>query len=355
MILNIQALRALAVYLVVLVHTRSILNGTPGQSLPLGFGLSGVDIFFVISGLIMVVTTDHREFRPGDFIWHRIVRIVPLYWLMTLLVFGVALVAPTLVQATKPSPVELLKSLFFIPFVKSNGLLQPIVFVGWTLNCEMFFYVLFAFSLFVASRDLRIGLMIAALTGLTLAGVVIGGTNPYVGFYTSPLLLEFGAGVLLGAFRDKLPVGRGWLIVATAATLVGGALIVAGPVYWQNLDRAISCGIPALMIVSSALVFERAGYVVRAKWIGLLGAASYSIYLTHFFVTQVSTKLAHNAHVHSLILGLGIMAITAVACALVGIAVHLYIELPLTRFARHHLTFSPARPAPGRVSGTVAP
>src|SRR5580693_2772498 len=102
MIRNIQALRALAVYLVVLEHSLGTLALGTVEVAKLNFGGAGVDIFFVISGFIMVVTTDTRETQAGDFMWHRIVRIVPLYWLLTLVVFAVALIAPSLVQATEP-------------------------------------------------------------------------------------------------------------------------------------------------------------------------------------------------------------------------------------------------------------
>src|SRR3954451_25277970 len=93
-----------------------------------------VNLFFVISGFIMVYTTFSRPTRPAEFLCNRIARIVPLYWLMTLGTYSIAFVAPTLLQATSTNPLELLKSLFFVPFVKSNGLVQPVLFLGWTLN-----------------------------------------------------------------------------------------------------------------------------------------------------------------------------------------------------------------------------
>jgi exopolysaccharide production protein ExoZ len=112
------------------------------------FGGGGVDIFFVISGFIMVYTTQSHHVGPFSFFVNRVVRIVPIYWLLTLAVFTLAVIAPHLLGATRAAPSELLKSLLFIPFAKSNGAVQPILFLGWTLNYEMFFYMLFALGPF---------------------------------------------------------------------------------------------------------------------------------------------------------------------------------------------------------------
>src|SRR6185437_14170487 len=132
---NIQALRAIAALLVVFVHL-----AVPVAALGVApFGAGGVDLFFVISGFIMVYTTVGRPISGAEFLGRRIVRIVPLYWLLTLAVFGIALIAPTLLQFTTASWGQLLKSLFFIPFAKANGDVQPVLFLGWTLNYEMFF------------------------------------------------------------------------------------------------------------------------------------------------------------------------------------------------------------------------
>ncbi len=334
MIKNIQALRALAVYLVVLAHSLPTLAMGGLDAARLAFGLAGVDIFFVISGFIMVVTTDTRETQPGDFIWHRITRVVPLYWLLTLLVFAVALAAPSLVQATRSNPVELVKSLFFIPFVKSNGMVQPVVFVGWTLNYEMFFYVLFALSLLIKRRGVRLAVMLGVLVGLTLAGLCFPSRNRIYGFYTNPVMLEFGAGMLLGAIWPKMPAGRGWVVGACAGLVLAAALFALRADYWPGSQRVFGFGIPAFLIVSAALFLERAGRVVRAGWILLLGNASYSIYLTHFFVTQAGKKAANGLHVHTALAAIGITAATAIVLAFVGIAVHRRIEIPLNRLAK---------------------
>ena len=121
------------------------------------FGGAGVDIFFVISGFIMVYTTMDREITPWSFMADRIARIVPAYWAATLGVFFLALVAPSLLQTSHMQWGELFKSLVFVPFRKANGLVQPVLFVGWTLNYEMFFYLMFAAGLLNSQQKMGIG------------------------------------------------------------------------------------------------------------------------------------------------------------------------------------------------------
>lgn len=139
---SIQLLRAVAAIAVVTQHV----------PIPIfGDGLWGVDLFFVISGFIMC----HATARSGrNFFLKRIIRIVPLYWLGTLFIYALALTLPQLLNTTTANPVDLLKSLLFIPFIK-GGIPVPIVFQGWTLNYEMFFYGLFWISLLVSRRPCR--------------------------------------------------------------------------------------------------------------------------------------------------------------------------------------------------------
>jgi peptidoglycan/LPS O-acetylase OafA/YrhL len=93
-LVNIQALRGVAALLVVFVHLETPAERAGINPALLTFGNSGVDLFFVISGVIMVVTTARADVTAGSFIAHRIARVVPLYWLITLVVFMIALLAP---------------------------------------------------------------------------------------------------------------------------------------------------------------------------------------------------------------------------------------------------------------------
>lgn len=126
---SIQALRGLAALFVVFQHVRF-----------LNFGAFGVDIFFCISGFMIMFTT---EKSTKYFFRKRLVRILPLYYLMTLGTYLSLLLFPSMFQQTRHDFSYLVKSLLFIPFDIGSGAIQPLVRIGWTINCEMLFYLLF--------------------------------------------------------------------------------------------------------------------------------------------------------------------------------------------------------------------
>lgn len=349
MLLNIQALRALAAFLVVFVHLEALAARAGLGPQAMRFGNSGVDLFFVISGMIMVVTTANGETGAGRFFRHRIVRIAPFYWAMTFAVFAVAAFAPQLVQATRADPLDLIKSLLFIPFVKANGLTQPVVFVGWSLNYEMAFYVVFALGLLTRRRALGLALCCAALAMAVTAGLGLSPKDPIGAFYTSPIMLEFALGIGIGWLLPRLSPPPGAALPAMAAGFCAFCLMLAGPSLWPELDRLVMFGLPAAVIVVAALVLERAGKIVRTPLIKALGDASYAIYLTHFFVTQAVIKAFAALKLEGpLAAGLAAL-LTFVLVAIVGLLAHRLIEAPLTRVTRGWLT--PPRP----VSSTAGP
>jgi exopolysaccharide production protein ExoZ len=330
MIDNIQALRAIAALLVVFVHLDIFARalGVPTT------GHGGVDLFFVISGFIMVHTTHARPIGPGAFLLNRLTRIAPIYWLLTLATFGVAWLLPGLMQATVADAEQLLLSLAFIPFRKSNGLVQPVLFVGWTLNFEMFFYALFALGL--TFRDRRRGAQAVVLAiGLIVAlGWWLRPENVVAAFYTRPIILEFAAGMGLAALgpgaRCETPLGRRAVASLCALGLVALALV---PVAFPVASRLLTHGVPALIVAACAIVLHHSGVSWSNRWLLLLGNASYSLYLTHPFVTQAAQKLGKSIGLTPAIALAGTLS-TLILVALVGVGTHLWLEKPLTAFVK---------------------
>ena len=353
MLRNVQALRGLAALLVVFVHLEVLARLAGLRAGLTVFGNAGVDVFFVISGLIMVVTTSGRKQTPLGFLRNRLTRIAPLYWAITLAVFALALAAPALLQNTTADPVNLLKSLSFIPYERGDGTMHPVVFVGWTLNYEMAFYLVFAVGLLLPSRLAGLALSIAVLVAAAVAGQVLQPKSPLLSFYTTPMILEFGAGMMLGALfvRERLPKGPEWGAPAVALGAASFAVMLAGPWLWPQADRAVMFGLPALIIVTCGLVAERAGRVLGQGWIQLLGAASYSIYLTHFFCTQAITKAAEKLAGFGPVLMWALVPAVFVLVAVVGVFVHRRVELPLTELARRLITPLGPRPRPTVAGG----
>jgi exopolysaccharide production protein ExoZ len=302
-LLSIQYLRFIASALVVVAHV----GWTPEL-----WGQQGVDIFFVISGFIMVHVA-RREAQPGTFLWARAMRVVPLYWIVTLAWF-----------ALKPSgAAHLALSLAFIPHLGPQGTIWPVIWQGWTLLYEAWFYVAFAAALALPATKRR-PILTAAFGLLACLGWATGDASAFGQVYLSPLPLEF----LAGAWLHRA-WARGWVdrpAAGLAAALAGCAALVllrdVNPGGW----RVLADGGPALFIVGGGLAMERRLPVLRAGL--LLGNASYAIYLTHRFIVPLVIPAAK-----ALPLPLALSAVIG-ACTLIGIATHLFVETPIARALR---------------------
>lgn len=338
---SIQYLRGIAAFGVLIFHAAERAGGH------FGVGAAGVDVFFVISGFIMWVVTCRKTPAPGQFLWRRVQRIVPLYWAVTLLVAGVAVLVPGAFPTLQVTGESLIKSLFFVPYSDPSGLVAPLIVPGWTLNYEMFFYVLFAVGLLAPAR-LRPWLVSAALVALVAVRPLLDAENPLVATYTDPILLEFGAGVWLGKLwsENRLPSARvGWALAALG--LLGfAAVAVAG--LEVSTFRVLLWGIPAFFLVAGAVSVERRGPVPHWWPLRALGDASYSVYLVH--------GLAISATVRALaMVGLdtpaAIMAGSLVVGTVAGLAAYELIEKPTMKLFRtglgaHRPSGAAAQPAP---------
>lgn len=343
MIQNIQVLRALAALLVVFVHLKPLLAVLGARP----FGGAGVDLFFVISGFIMVHTTRTAPPSAIAFLKNRVSRVVPLYWLFTLVVCLISATAPSLLQTEVGGIDQIVKSLLFIPFRKASGLVQPILFLGWTLNYEMFFYVLFALGL--CFRNYASGLTFCAscLAALTCAGWIWPGLGLPIEFYTSPVLLEFAMGMALALLTDAAPrqVGSGARAVAAIGLLAAPALPLA-PLIWPAAPQTLVSGVGSTVLVASAVLLERWGWSIRNAMLLAVGDASYALYLSHPFVTQTVQKVGSRLHLGP-VLALALLGGCLALVIAAALAIHYCVERPLSRRARRVLGVGlmPARPA----------
>ncbi len=303
---SLQYLRAAAATAVVAFHT----NWTHTV-----IGAAGVDLFFIISGFVMAMVTE-RAMAPGAFLRDRAIRIVPLYWLCTLVMAVTA----------RPAPWRVGLSLLFWPHDDGKGNVWPVIIPGWTLVYEVFFYGLMA-GLLLAPRRLRLPGMGVALLALVAAGRVWDPSGPAGRVYTDPILLEFLAGMLLHAAWRRGWVRAGWPGLAAAGLGVVSLLLQFG---WASplLLRVVLWGVPALLIVGGGLAMEAAGLLPRWRWLGRLGDASYALYLTHGFVLHRTDPIM-KAWPAPVAVGAAVLACTAV-----GLAVHWLVERPVQSWLR---------------------
>ena len=297
MIWNLQALRGIAALLVVAHHMRDIAVPAGLGSFGIVVGAAGVDIFFVLSGVVIGLALCAPNQRPGAFARRRALRIVPLYWAATLVIAGLAALglAPL---GHRPGTLgwgEILKSLAFVPYLREPDLPLPVLGVGWTLNFEAFFYLLATVSLLLPPALRLRGLMLV-LVSLVVLGLALPTGGLLMTFYTSPLLLEFAAGLGLAGWWLGKDRSAADLVSGLGLAGVGLALLV-----WQaswpgfamlNPWRALVFGLPAVLIVAASLMFERTGLcLVRGPWQSL-GVASFALYLSHPLALQAVSKLA---------------------------------------------------------------
>ncbi len=259
---SIQYLRALAALGVVLYH----LGERAGH--PIKIGAAGVDLFFVISGFIMWMISEGET--PISFGLSRLWRIVPMYWAVTLLLF-----AKHVMEHQSPGVWRLVFSMFFVPHVNEQGEYFPILVPGWTLNFEMFFYLVFGLCLLIADRRRQ---MLALSVALVLSiGVAALMRLPL----QYPLLAEFLAGVWLCEFWR-----RGWLTRGPILVVAGVALFALGRLApFSEALRPILWGVPAFLVVAGSLAMEPK--LPKWPWLKALGDSSYSLYLTHGLVIGV--------------------------------------------------------------------
>ena len=250
---GIQALRFLAAILVVMFHatlyTRDRLDPTFNSWIP---GGGGVDVFFVISGFVMVVSSRKLATKTGGwllFAKRRLIRIIPLYWLSTTLKIAAILAVPSLVLHTNLSFYQVATSYLFFPARNAEGDLHPLLIVGWTLNYEMFFYMVFTLALLLRWD---IYWFIGTALGICAFGSLLPNIeSDALRFYFNPIVLEFFGGMLLA--RAALTWRFSWW-ACLAAFAAGLALLLTQ--FGGPLPRSIASGLPALLVVSGA-VFGR--------------------------------------------------------------------------------------------------
>ena len=312
--------------MVVCVHLQAlaVMGGAPAGAVEAGN--AGVDLFFVISGFIMVFTTGRKPQGPLAFLGSRLRRIAPLYWSVTLAVFAIARFAPALIQNTPSDLRRLADSLLFIPALRPDGTMRPVVFVGWTLNFEMAFYALFALGLLAPRRWIGVLAPVAALALAVLWGWAARPPSPVLGFYTTPMVLEFALGMMLGLAWPRLHPPEGLVRPLQAAAAAAFALMLGGPWLWPQADRLIAFGLPAAVIVAAALAVERQGRAARWPWLQALGAASYAIYLSHFFVTQTVILLARRLGLDGPWTAVAAAVAAFIGVALTGLVLHRTLE-----------------------------
>jgi exopolysaccharide production protein ExoZ len=329
MLVYIQVLRFLAAFAVVAFHAWGI--APEGYKVPddvfafvLSWGGRGVDLFFVISGFIIFYATHRANQDAGEFLRRRVERIVPLYFFVTFAVTLLGVTLPDIFGTPDWFTLRhIAKSLAFISFTDGEA---PVVYVGWSLEYEMYFYLTAALLMALTRNVWRnIVVLFSALAILGQGPGVASAAAPYA-FFADPLILEFVLGVIVGIVFVKGRVE--WPVLAAAVCALAVVLAV------DPANRVITSGITSACLVAAAAFASRKRGV--PSWLERalvrLGDASYSIYLV-----QVNTVSLATASLVAVMPGIPplllVLATSSIVTAL-GLLLNIFVERPSLKLAR---------------------
>jgi exopolysaccharide production protein ExoZ len=335
---NVQALRAIAALMVIGAHLVPMeLKCLPGAKPFLSWvdpvGFTGVDLFFAISGFVIITSTWSSFGRPGigmNFILRRAARIFPVYWIVIAPIAVLDVLLPSWVNSSQAIRPDIVASFALLP---QPGL--PLLTVSWSLVYEMYFYYIYAVA--IGRTNAQLPWVIGGwmlVTGI-IATVFHGTKMPYLAQLGNTITYEFGFGMLIGwLFVHGREFKASWL-----AVIVGLSAVVSNtvfyPVYGQLLHgplRFLIVGLPMALILYGFVGLELKRKLVIGGLLVALGDASYSIYLWHVPVLDVITHLTqHRQILRSPLIHWAWLTASVAVVLVLSLALYRFIERPLVR------------------------
>ncbi|MFN8348797.1 MAG: acyltransferase [Spirosomataceae bacterium] len=344
----IQVIRGIAAISVVFYHCKTKLTSDDSLKELLDWlfnsGAAGVDIFFVLSGFVMVYSIEsyvvEKEISSIDFLVRRIIRIWPAYLFFTLLYL---IIQHCLGEVKNEINYKLVvKSVLFLPTASSDpphyG--YPTLSVGWSLNYEIYFYCIFALSLLWKKYRYHF-FFLFFITFLYLFPEMMKNTfsikpdagnyfeNTYLNFLTNPICWEFAAGVLIGVLYVNKYASQ--IIKKYTPKWVAYAIVVL--VIWHFISGfrgghgITGWGFSAILLMFAAVFcFDTEKYPQRLLF---LGEISYSLYLVHLPVQLFLTRIFELNGLPMLRQGQSMLFLTVVTSLLIAYLSHELLEKQL--------------------------
>lgn len=352
----LQALRGIAASMVVLVHSRSVLQGIHLGGTAVDHALfpmaMGVDLFFILSGFLMVWTTrdfDGSKAYAWGFLAKRFARIWPLFAVVTL----AGAVVDHGFDSFRDVPV-LLPYLEGLAFIPHDPAASPIYFhmavgVAWTLCFEWYFYLVFAACMLFGRRryTAMAGWFALSLIAIPLlrGGYHLGVASQslvtwsrYANLAINPIVWDFVFGMLAGGlYGADVVIRRNVVIYVAVGSLL--AVMLAAWHRWGLVDffGPQGWGAPLAILFVGIVLRAKNGDIALPKWLVGMGGISYSLYLVHVYVFELVQRMIVRvpiAHASSGIVLFVVRPVLAVACAWV---VFRCIEAPLSAWVRRRL------------------
>lgn len=319
-IINIQYARAFAAICIVLYHVmrKGMLLGY--NEFEFEIGKMSVPLFFIISGFIMCYIQDVRPKHPLDFFKNRIIRILPPYYFFTTLILVIYIIKPDLVKYSHYPNISIIGSYTLWPMINSSMLLNP----GWTLRPEFtFYFVFFITTLFFKKSNQKYLFVMLVCFSLSIVSY-FSSIEVFRAFFN--YMYIFAIGMVVYNLRGKL-----YGDINTVLFVVFSCLTIFLITKKDDVDV-----ISSLLLGGSFLFFlNMEGKINHGRfymrWLGLIGDASYSIYLTHVLNIGVSTYIFKLSGINSSVL---YVSFTMLLSLIVGLFTYKYIEVPLIKITR---------------------
>ncbi|WP_375539038.1 sulfatase-like hydrolase/transferase [Actinomadura sp. J1-007] len=297
------------------------------------FGYLGVELFFLISGFVILMSAWGR--RPGDFAVSRVVRIYPAYWFSVLLGLVLFLTTGAAVPYGPDDPDPVGRVLPNLTMLQEGIGVKPLEVVYWTLWVELHFYVLVAL---LAWRGITYNRCVTFMVSWLLLGAYAHEAGnaflekalfptmaPYfIGGMAFYLIHRYGPNLVLG-----LVIGACW-----ALGVHYGVQGISGLNAWPGVHEwVVPTVVTALYLIMALVATRRLAWL---SWRGftILGALTYPLYLLHEMVARAIVK---QFFPHPILDRLTILPVITVAVLLAAYLVHRLVEVPLQALMRPRL------------------
>lgn len=344
---TLQAGRAIAAIAVVLFHAHIFFIPErlyPGQSISRVFntGYAGVEFFFVLSGFIMFLVHGRDIGSPilaKPFVIKRIARVIPFYWVMTMVMIGL-LIVQLPATATDLNVERVLHSIFLIPI--SDG--RPfLISAAWTLTHEFIFYAFFALIIYAPRIGGMIFLIWIFLTALTALMVESAFS---INALTSPYNLLFPLGMIAAMTYRHLSHSAAWVLTLMGCTLFAGIglLDIYEIVVLGHTGRTVAFGVMAAIAITGLAALEQYDALRVPRWLSFLGDASYAIYLVHIVALPIISRIMVFTGINQFLFPIFGFLFLVGSAVIAGIFAHILIEKPLTQGVKNWLNLYARQP-----------
>jgi peptidoglycan/LPS O-acetylase OafA/YrhL len=295
------------------------------------FGFLGVQLFFVISGFVILMSVWGR--RPSDFAVSRIVRLFPAYWCAVLLTVAVFFTTRAAVDYGPGSEGVLRRFLPNLTMLQTGIGAPNMEVVYWSLWTELHFYALI---MLLAWRGVTYRRAVVFAAGWLIFSIFaneanFGPAQVILIPHWAPYFIAGMAFYLIYRFGSNLAL---WLLTGFCwAIATYGEVKEVNPINaWPGVhEYAIPGIISGIFLVMALVATHRLGWL-RWRGFALLGALTYPLYLVHETVSRPLIKSLAPHLDRWIVLGM------AITCALtVAYLVHRLVERPTGRLLRVHL------------------